>query len=95
MIKKITAALLLLLVLSSQAFADRCITTPCFTHSPYQYDLANQDISKERAAQIARREVPGRVLSVTRNGENYRVKILRKSGEVVIVFVNANTGKVN
>lgn len=52
------------------------------------------DISKQQAVSIAQQVYPGRVLAVKRNGAVYRVKTLSDSGEVRIIVVDANTGKV-
>ncbi len=55
---------------------------------------AKAAISKQMAAGIAQQYVPGRVLKVTFNGSVYRVKIVSRSGDVVNVLVDANTGQI-
>ena len=55
---------------------------------------SEQAISKQQAVNIAQQENPGRVLSVKRKDSNYRVKILNKDGEVRIIVIDANTGRV-
>jgi len=51
-------------------------------------------INQAQAIQQARQSVDGRVLRVDRNNQNYRVKMLQKSGRVVNVDVNRHTGRV-
>jgi len=53
-----------------------------------------QDIGKQQAMKIAQKNNPGRVLAIKRAGENYRVKILSSGGEVRVIRVNVNSGKV-
>ena len=55
---------------------------------------AKAAISKQMAAGIAQQYVPGRVLKVTFDGSVYRVKIVSRSGDVVNVLVDANTGQI-
>ncbi len=95
MIRKLAAGLLFYTVLCGAVQASTCLTTPCFNPTRVYQHAATQNISKQQAAQLAQNKVPGRVLSISREEDSYRVKILRKSGEVVIVFVNATTGDVN
>lgn len=52
------------------------------------------DISKSEAAERARLAVDGRVLKVEQTSQNYRVKVLKKSGRVVSVEVDKRSGKV-
>lgn len=56
--------------------------------------LAAAPVSKQQAAGIALQSVPGRVLKVTLKDGMYRVKIVSKSGDVVSVFVNSQTGEI-
>jgi len=51
-------------------------------------------ISKQQAVNIAQQSNPGRVLSVKLDGAVYRVKTLNEKGEVRIIVVDANSGKV-
>lgn len=55
---------------------------------------AAENISKQQAVSIAQQVSPGRVLAVKRKGGNYRVKTLSTSGEVRIIVIDANSGKV-
>lgn len=54
-----------------------------------------EQIDKTKAAQKARQQVNGRVLKVDRKKDNYRVKMLKKSGRVVTVDVDSRSGKVS
>nr|WP_229748060.1 peptidase [Lacimicrobium alkaliphilum] len=51
-------------------------------------------MNKAKAAQKARQQVNGRVLKVDRKKDNYRVKMLKKSGRVVSVDVDTKSGRV-
>jgi uncharacterized membrane protein YkoI len=55
---------------------------------------ASQGISKQQAVSIAQQAYPGRVLAVKRDGTVFRVKTLSTSGEVRIILIDANNGKV-
>ena len=48
--------------------------------------------NKQQAVEIAQQKFPGRVLSVKRQGDSYRVKILNSSGDVRIIKVKALNG---
>jgi uncharacterized membrane protein YkoI len=54
--------------------------------------LAQQRISIEQAIAIVQRETGGRVLDARAQGQQYRIKVLTRSGEVRIVYVDAATG---
>ena len=55
---------------------------------------AAENISKQQAVSIAQQVSPGRVLGVKMKGNTYRVKTLSKSGEVRIIVIDANSGKI-
>jgi len=56
---------------------------------------AQRSISPAEAKSIARRVVPGgEVVDISRRGDTYRVRVIKKSGRVVDVFIDANTGRV-
>ena len=52
------------------------------------------DLNKTQAAERARQQVKGRVLKVEKQKDQYRVKVLQKSGRVVSVDVDKNSGQV-
>lgn len=56
--------------------------------------IAAVPVSKQQAAGIALQFAPGRVLKVTFKDGIYRVKIISKSGDVVSVFVDGQTGEI-
>lgn len=56
--------------------------------------VAEQAINQQQAAQIAQQAHPGRVLGVRRRGEVYKVKILNAQGEVRVIVIDANSGKI-
>lgn len=51
------------------------------------------DVSRDAAAAAAERASGGRVLSVERAGNVWRVKIVTARGEVKIVLIDAATGR--
>lgn len=56
---------------------------------------AQRSISAAEAKAIARRRVPGgQVVDIKRRGDTYSVRVIRKSGKVVDVLIDANTGRV-
>lgn len=57
--------------------------------------LAERRVSLDQAVVIAQRHTGGRVLDARPQGESYRVKVLTRGGEVVVVFVDAKTGDVH
>ena len=52
------------------------------------------NISKQQAVNIAQQYYPGRVLAVKLKGSLYQVKTLNDNGEVRIITVDAETGKI-
>ncbi len=58
------------------------VTTPAFA-----------DVGADAAAAAAQRVAPGRVLSVDRSGNTWRVKIVTARGEVRVVLIDAATGR--
>jgi uncharacterized membrane protein YkoI len=51
------------------------------------------DVSRDAAAAAAQRVAGGRVLSVDRAGNAWRVKIVTGQGEVKIILIDAATGR--
>ena len=60
--------------------------------------VVHADIGKKQAVSIAQSVHPGRVLAVKQAQENnvpvYRVKILSAGGDVHIIVIDADSGKV-
>jgi len=60
--------------------------------------VVHADIGKKQAVSIAQSVYPGRVLAVKQVQENnapvYRVKTLSASGDVHIIVIDAESGKV-
>jgi len=87
-------ALFMVTLSSAPAHADRR-RWPAEAGAPQGFAphrLAQQRISIEQAIAIAQRETGGRVLDARDQGQQYRIKILTRSGEVRIVYVDATTG---
>lgn len=53
---------------------------------------ADRRISLEQAIAIAQQRTGGRVLDARDQGRSYRIKLLTRSGDVVVVYVDAQTG---
>ena len=53
-----------------------------------------ESVSKQQAVNIAQQHYPGRVLAVKLEDNVYRVKTLNDNGEVRIISVDAESGKV-
>lgn len=51
-------------------------------------------VTKSEAAEKAVRAEKGRVLKVEQTAKSYRVKVLKKSGRVVLVDVDKRSGRV-
>ena len=56
---------------------------------------AQRIISASEAKSIAKRRAGGgEVVDISRNGNTYRVRVIRKDGRVVDVLIDATTGRV-
>lgn len=56
---------------------------------------AQRRISASEAKSIAKRRAGGgEVVDISRNGNTYRVRVIRKDGRVVDVLIDATTGRV-
>jgi len=56
---------------------------------------AQRKISASEAKSIAKRRAGGgEVVDISRNGNIYRVRVIRKDGRVVDVLIDATTGRV-
>jgi hypothetical protein len=64
------------------------------TVQPVQIASAASQVAenKQQAVEIAQQQFSGRVLSVKRQGDSYRVKILNAKGDVRIIKVKALNG---
>jgi len=58
------------------------------------YAESEAGVSKQQAVNIAQQYYPGRVLAVKLKDKVYRVKTLNDNGEVRIISVDAETGKI-
>lgn len=55
---------------------------------------APEEISKQQAMSIATEAYPGRVLSVKRVNNVYKVKTLSDDGKVRVILIDADSGKI-
>ncbi|NMH58875.1 PepSY domain-containing protein [Alteromonas ponticola] len=70
----------------------------CFISVPsyaQQQNTNDDQLDKAQAAERATQQVNGRVLRVEKNKDNFRVKVLKKSGRVVSVDVDRRSGEVS
>jgi uncharacterized membrane protein YkoI len=87
-------ALLLAALVTAPAHADRRRWAQ-EAQAPRDFaprQLTQQRISIEQAIAIVQRETGGRVLDARAQGQQYRIKVLTRGGEVRIVYVDAATG---
>lgn len=52
------------------------------------------EISPKQATSIVQKNYPGRILSVKQNAGQYRVKVLDDAGNLKIIKVDAQSGKI-
>ena len=72
-------------------FSGLCTVPVAFAQ---QVPPKEASLSKSQAAEKAQKQVRGRVLKVEQDRDNYRVKVLKKSGRVVSVDVDKKSGRV-
>ncbi len=96
--KRSRTFLMLALVLASlcghrrMRTADAGRKQPKRPHDFAPHQLAQQRISIEQAIAIVQRETGGKVLDARAQGQQYRIKVLTRGGEVRVVYVDAATG---
>jgi uncharacterized membrane protein YkoI len=76
---------------SSQSFVVMPASQPSLAVTQY----AQSSISASKAKSIARRAVPGaEVVDISRKGNRYKVRMIRKDGRVVDIVIDATSGRV-
>jgi len=60
----------------------------------YEQQKTEGHISQSRAAAAAKARYDGKVLKVQKKGGTYKVKLLRPSGHVKVVMIDAKTGAI-
>lgn len=79
-------------------YATQPLFAPQSNFAPTLNDVprwAQRRISASEAKSIARRRAGGgEVVDISRNGNTYRVRVIRKDGRVVDVLIDATTGRV-
>ncbi|MCW8107909.1 PepSY domain-containing protein [Alteromonas ponticola] len=71
-----------------------CLTS-ISSYALQQDNYNERQLDKAQAAERATQQVNGRVLRVDKNKDNYRVKVLKRSGRVVSVDVDKRSGEVS
>jgi hypothetical protein len=90
---RVLALLLLTLFWTGAAHADRRRSTPEAGAPPsFAPQVAQQRMSIEQAIARVQRQTGGRVLDARNEGQQYRIKVLTRNGEVRVVYVDAATG---
>jgi len=84
---KVLVVMLWVALVSGESFAQMKLAS----------ELSDEQIqiSQQQAVTIAQRYTHGRLLSVQRMDDHYRIKILNHKGAVHIVTINAKNGEVD
>jgi len=95
--KRTLAAALLLLPLASlgppaQAAEERWLRDADGSHGFAPYRVAERRVTLAQAIEAVQRATGGKVLDAKDLGGQYRIKVLTRSGEVRVVYVDAETG---
>lgn len=93
--KRTLAALALLLLASlgsAQAGGERWLRHPGGAQGFAPQTVAQRRVSLAQAIETVQRATGGRVLDAKDLGGQYRIKVLTRSGEVRVVYVDAETG---
>jgi hypothetical protein len=95
--KRTLAAALVLAVLTSlglpaQAAEERWPRHPQGAQSFAPHKVAQRRVSLAQAIEAVQRATGGKVLDAKDLGGQYRIKVLTRSGEVRVVYVDAETG---
>ncbi len=56
--------------------------------------VSQRAVTLSQAVDLARQKTGGQVLSAISEGENYRIKLITPSGEVIVVLVDSRTGTI-
>ena len=97
MLKRVAPALILLASLCGSAHAghDRWQRLPDTAQGFAPQTVAERRISLAQAIEAVQRATGGKVLDAKDLGAQYRIKVLTRSGEVRVVFVDAETGAMH
>ena len=95
--KRALRALILLVGLCGAAHAahDRWLRGPDTPEGFAPQTVAERRISLAQAIEAVQRTTGGKVLDAKDLGGQYRIKVLTRSGEVRVVFVDAETGAMH
>lgn len=83
----VLVVMMLMILVSGKSFAQVKLTS--------ELSHESAEISQQQAVTIAQRHIQGRLLSVQRTDDHYRIKILNHKGAVHIVTINVKTGEVD
>ncbi|MBK7364499.1 MAG: PepSY domain-containing protein [Nitrosomonas sp.] len=83
----VLVVMMLIVLVSGKSFAQIKLT------SELSHEQA--EISQQQAVSIAQRNTQGRLLSVQRADDHYRIKILNHKGAVHIVTINTKSGEID
>jgi uncharacterized membrane protein YkoI len=89
---QVLAGLVLLAGLCVSAQAQRWAPDNADAHGYAPRTVAERRLSLAQAVEMVQRATRGKVLDAKDLGDQYRIKVLTRSGEVRVVYVDAQTG---
>ena len=93
---KFVLVFLFALSLSLSAFAQGSVSAINSTIKTNQHAKAQLRVkSSNQAAQMAKGRFGGKVLKVQKQKSGYRVKLIKTDGNIVSVYIDAKTGRMN
>ncbi len=84
--------LMLLVGAFMPAQAQRWVPDSAAARGFAPHTVAERRVSLAQAVEMVQRATGGKVLDAKDLGEQYRIKVLTRSGEVRVVYVNPQTG---
>ena len=93
---KLALVFLFALSLSLSTFAQGGFSATTSTIKTNQHAKAQLRVkSSNQAAQMAKGRFGGKVLKVQNQKSGYRVKLIKTDGNIVSVYIDAKTGRMN
>jgi uncharacterized membrane protein YkoI len=85
-----------IIIFSAQAAAQASYASSISTIKASQQSKQQVRVkSSTQAAQLAQRRYGGKVLKVQAQKSGYRVKLIKKDGHIISVFVDAKSGRIS
>ena len=83
-----------ILLISTPAYGSYALTTTTIKNNQ-QTTQQLKVRSSRQAAQMAQSRFGGKVLKVQKQNSGYRVKLIKNNGNIVSVYVDAKSGRIN